>query len=50
MVRDASRLMAQTHIEMGDPLPPPNAKAKDKKAIFSETIPVSTRVPMNVPL
>lgn len=49
MIRDALRLMAQTHIEMGEPLPTPNPKAKDKKAIFLERIPVSVRVPMKVP-
>ncbi|MBI1829876.1 MAG: type II toxin-antitoxin system HicB family antitoxin [Planctomycetes bacterium] len=50
MIRDALRLMAETHIEMGEPLPTPNPKAKAKKAIFTETIPVSVRVPMKVPL
>jgi hypothetical protein len=49
MIRDAIRLMAQTHIEMGEPLPTPNPKVRDKKAIFAETIPVSIRVPMGVP-
>jgi predicted RNase H-like HicB family nuclease len=49
MIRDALRLMAETHIEMGEPLPTPNSKARDKKAIFMETIPVSIRVPMKVP-
>ena len=49
MIRDALRLMAETHIEMGEPLPTPNPKAKDKSAIFMETIPVSIRVPMGVP-
>lgn len=50
MVRDALRLLAEAHIEMGEPLPTPNPKAKDKKAIFMETIPLSVRVPMTVPL
>ena len=49
MIRDALRLMAQTHIEMGEPLPTPNPKAKDRKAIFMEKISVSVRVPMKVP-
>lgn len=49
MIRDALRLMAEAHLEMGEPLPVPNPKAKDKKAIFMETIPVSIRVPMRVP-
>ncbi len=49
MVRDALRLMAEAHMEKGQPLPAPNPKAKDKKAIFQEKIPVSIRVPMGVP-
>jgi predicted RNase H-like HicB family nuclease len=49
MLRDALRLMAEAHLEMGEPLPTPNPRAKDKKAIFTETIPVSIRVPMGVP-
>ena len=48
MIRDALRLMAQTHLEMGEPLPTPNPKAKDRKAIFAETIPVNISVPMKV--
>ena len=35
MIRDALRVMAEAHIEMGEPLPTPNSKAKDKKAMFS---------------
>ena len=50
MIRDALRLMAETCIETGDPLPTPNPKARDKKAIFKEKIPVSIRVPMKVPI
>jgi predicted RNase H-like HicB family nuclease len=50
MIRDALRMMAETHIEMGEALPTPNPKARDKKAIFTETIPVSIHVPMTVPL
>jgi predicted RNase H-like HicB family nuclease len=50
MIRDALRLMAETHIEMGEPLPTPNPKAKDKKAIFAEKIPVRVHVPMKVPM
>ena len=49
MIRDALRLMAETHIEMGEALPTPNPKSKDRKAIFFEKIPVSIRVPMKVP-
>lgn len=49
MIRDALRMMAEAHIELGEPLPTPNPHAKDKKAIFMEVIPVSIRVPMGVP-
>jgi len=49
MIRDALRMLAETHIEMGEPLPSPNPNARDKKAIFIEKIPVSIRVPMKVP-
>jgi predicted RNase H-like HicB family nuclease len=48
MIRDALRMMAEAHIETGEALPVPNPKAKDKKAIFQEKIPVSIRVPMRV--
>ena len=49
MIRDALRMLAQTHIEEGEPLPTPDPKVKDKSAIFMEKIPVSIRVPMKVP-
>lgn len=49
MVRDAIRVLAETYLETGEPLPTPNPKAKDKKAIFLEKIPVSIRVPTTVP-
>jgi predicted RNase H-like HicB family nuclease len=49
MIRGAIRLMAETHIEMGTPLPTPNPKAKDRKAVFMEKIPVSIRVPNILP-
>jgi predicted RNase H-like HicB family nuclease len=49
MIRDALRVMAETHIEMGEALPTPNPKAKDRKAILVEKIPVSIRVSMKVP-
>jgi predicted RNase H-like HicB family nuclease len=48
MIRDALRLMAETHIEEGIPLPRPNPRAKDKKAIFLESIPLSIRVSMAI--
>jgi predicted RNase H-like HicB family nuclease len=41
MIRDALRLMAETHIEMGEALPKPNPKAKRKQAIFVENIAVN---------
>ena len=40
MVRDALRTMAECTLEMGESLPKPNPKAKDKKAVYSETIPL----------
>ena len=49
MIKDALRLLAETYLEEGEALPPPNPKAKDKKAIFLETIPVSIRVPATMP-
>lgn len=39
MIRDALRLLAETRIEAGEPLPTPNPKARDKKSIFAEKIP-----------
>jgi predicted RNase H-like HicB family nuclease len=44
MIRDALRLMAQCDMEEGRPLPKPNARARDKKAVFQETIPLTFRV------
>ncbi len=49
MLRDALRLLAEAHLEMGQALPPPNPRSRDKKAIFREKIPISIRVPMKVP-
>jgi predicted RNase H-like HicB family nuclease len=49
MVRDALRMLAETYLEEGEPMPTPDPRVKDKKAIFSETIPVSIRVPATVP-
>jgi predicted RNase H-like HicB family nuclease len=42
MIRDALRVMAETLIEDGQGLPRPNPRANDKKAIFSEKIPLVT--------
>jgi predicted RNase H-like HicB family nuclease len=44
MIRDALRLMAECDIEQGRPLPRPNSKAKAKKALFSEAIPLRVRI------
>jgi predicted RNase H-like HicB family nuclease len=49
MIRDALRLLAETYLETGEPLPAPNPRAKDRKAIFRETIPVSIHVSSRVP-
>jgi len=43
MIRDALRLLAETTIEQGQPLPLPNPRAKDKKADAMETIPLRIR-------
>lgn len=43
MIRDALRLLAETTIEQGNPLPRPNPRARDKKADFTETIPLRIR-------
>ncbi len=45
MIRDALQMMAEVDIEEGRPLPRPNARAKAKKAVFLETIPLRIRVP-----
>ena len=49
MIRDALRMLAQTYLEEGEPLPSPDPQAKDKTAIFMEKLPVGIRVPMKVP-
>jgi predicted RNase H-like HicB family nuclease len=43
MIRDALRLMAECTLELGESLPRPNPKARDKKAVFAETIPLRIR-------
>lgn len=48
MIRDALRVMAETTVEEGEPLPLPNPRAKDKKAIFQEVIPLRIHVPSGV--
>ena len=40
MIRDAMRLMVDWHFDDGKPLPRPNRKAADRKAIANETIPI----------
>ena len=44
MIRDALRLAAECDIEEGRPLPRPNPRAKAKKALFGETIPLRVRI------
>ena len=48
MIRDALRTLAETLIEEGESLPLPGSRAKDKRAIFQETIPVKIHVPTGV--
>lgn len=48
MIRDALRLLAETLLEEGEPLPLPNPRAKDKKALFQEIIPLRIQVPAGV--
>lgn len=43
MIRDALRLMAECTLDDGKPLPPPNPRARDKKAVFTEKIPLQIR-------
>ena len=43
MIRDALRGLAEFMIEHGEPLPRPNARARDKSAVFSEVIAVGLR-------
>ena len=40
MIRDALRLMAECTLEEGGTLPRPNPRARDKKAFFTEVIPL----------
>jgi predicted RNase H-like HicB family nuclease len=49
MIRDALRLMAQDVVEEGEPMPRPNPRAKDKKAVFQETIPLRFQVRTGTP-
>lgn len=43
MIRDALKLMAECTLERGLSLPAPNRRAKDKKAVFMERIPLRLR-------
>jgi predicted RNase H-like HicB family nuclease len=43
MIRDALRLMAEGLLEEGKPLPRPNPRAQDKRAVYAETIPLRIR-------
>jgi predicted RNase H-like HicB family nuclease len=44
MIRDALKLMAETLIEHGEPLPAPKVSIKPKNAVFLEKIPLRIRV------
>jgi predicted RNase H-like HicB family nuclease len=44
MIRDALREMAEALLEDGQPLPPPNPKAGDKKAMFQELLGLDLRI------
>ncbi|MCI0459771.1 MAG: type II toxin-antitoxin system HicB family antitoxin [Gemmataceae bacterium] len=44
MIRDALKLMAESYLEDGQPLPTPNPKAKDKKAELVEPTRLELRV------
>ena len=43
MVRDALRVMAECLLEDGQALPKPNPRVRDRKAAFTETIPLRVR-------
>jgi predicted RNase H-like HicB family nuclease len=43
MVRDALKLAVECLTEGGSPLPRPNLRARDKKAVFAESIPLKIR-------
>ena len=49
MLRDALREMAAWALEEGDALPKPNPKAKDRKAVFSETMKLALQIRTGVP-
>lgn len=44
MIRDALRTMAEWDMEEGRPFPRPNPRARDKKAVHSETIQLKLRL------
>jgi predicted RNase H-like HicB family nuclease len=48
MIRDALRLMAECFLERGEPLPKPNPRARDRKAVFQEKIRLRIRVQCGV--
>ena len=48
MIRDALELMAECTLEEGSPLPRPNPRARDRKAVFTETIPLKIRAKSGV--
>ena len=49
MIRSALQELAESLLQKGEGLPSPNPKAKDKKAIFQEVIPLVIQVPAGLP-
>jgi len=47
MIRDALKTLAESYVDDGIPLPRPNPRAKDKKAMFAEELSLSIRVPLS---
>jgi len=48
MIRDALRCLAEALIEEGEPLPLPKPRARDRRAVFQEVIPLQIHVPAGV--
>ena len=44
MIKDALRQMAEVTLEQGQPLPKPNPRARDRKAVRLEPIRLSIRI------
>jgi len=43
MIRDALRALAECYLDERKPLPMPNPRARDPKAVFQELIPLKAR-------